>query len=88
MIEATVTISNKVGIHARPASLLINMAKNYNCDVKLVKGDKSCDLKGIIGLMKLQCVMGDVITIMCDGKDEDTCLEKLVELIKSKFGEN
>lgn len=88
MKQATVTIQNKVGLHARPASLLVNTANKYECSVKLEKGEKHCELKGIIDLMKLQCRMGDELTITCEGAGEEACLDEMVSLIDSKFGES
>lgn len=88
MKQATVTILNKVGIHARPASLIIDTAKKFNCTAKIKKGDKLCELNSVIQLLRLQCKMGDSITITCEGTDEEDCLNALVVLINSKFGED
>ena len=88
MKQATVTIKNKVGLHARPASLLMGVVNKYDCSVRLEKGDKSCEVKGLIDLMRLQCHYEDELTIICEGADEEVCLEELTALIDSKFGEN
>lgn len=87
MIQKKTKIQNKIGIHARPASLLVSKAKDFECDTMIEKGGVSCSLRGVIGLMKLQCAMGDEITITCEGKDEDICVDALIDLIDSKFGE-
>lgn len=87
MKQATVTILNKVGFHARPASLIINTVKEFDCTAIIEKGDKSCQLNSVIEVLKLQCKMGDAVTITCDGEEEENCLNALLELINSKFGE-
>lgn len=87
MVSRTVTVQNKIGLHARPAALLVDTAKQYSCDVTIQKGEMKSSLKGLIGLMTMQCRFGDEVTISCHGPDEHECLEKLCALIYSKFGE-
>ncbi|MGL5437221.1 MAG: HPr family phosphocarrier protein [Lachnospiraceae bacterium] len=87
MKQATVTIQNKVGIHARPASLIMTTVNKYDVSVQLEKPGIHIDLKGIIDLLRLQGTMGDEIVITCEGEDEEACLEALVALFETKFGE-
>lgn len=87
MKQATVTVQNKVGFHARPVSMLIDTVRKFNCTANIKKDDQSCELNNVILLLRLACKMGDTIVITCDGEDEEQCLTALVELIESKFGE-
>lgn len=88
MIQQKITVQNKVGLHARPAAVLVSKAKEFDCEVTIENKGNSCTLKGVIGLMKLQCAMGDELTITCCGKEEKACMESLTQLIQSKFGED
>ncbi|MCC8165170.1 MAG: HPr family phosphocarrier protein [Planctomycetes bacterium] len=87
MLNETILIENKVGLHSRPASLLINAAKKYQSKITLRKDDKSVDVKSLIALLKLRVKMGDSVTITAEGEDEGDAIDELVGLIRSKFGE-
>ncbi|GHU61418.1 hypothetical protein FACS189445_3400 [Spirochaetia bacterium] len=87
MVSKQVTVTNTVGFHARPASLLIHRAKNYQSSFTLTKNGLNTDLKSLISLMKLKVKCGDTVTLSADGPDEGKALEDLVTLIKSRFGE-
>lgn len=87
MLNETILIENKAGLHSRPASLLINAAKKYQSKITLRKDDKSVDVKSLIALLKLRVKMGDSVTITAEGEDEGDAIDELVGLIRSKFGE-
>jgi Phosphotransferase System HPr (HPr) Family len=87
MMNETVLVENKVGLHSRPASLLIHAAKKYQSKITLQKDDKSVDVKSLIALLKLRVKMGDSVTITAEGADENEAIGELVGLIRSKFGE-
>lgn len=87
MTTQTVEVTNKIGFHARPASLLISAAKRYSSSFLIQKGDASSDLRSIVTLMKLKVKNGDMISISADGADEEQAVQELVDLVKSKFGE-
>ncbi len=87
MVSQDVTVINKVGVHARPASLLVNSAKMFTSEIMVSKGDKAVDLRSVMNLLRLQIKEGDVITITAEGTDEQQALGQLVTLIESKFGE-
>lgn len=87
MQSRTVTITNKLGMHARPAALLTKTANLFSCDIKLTKGSKVIDAKSILAVMALAAKCGEEITITTDGAGETTALESLASLISSGFGE-
>ncbi len=87
MYKTKITISNKLGLHARPASLLVKEATRYSSIVKVIKNDKEYDSKSIIGILSMVAVKGDVITVLAEGPDEKEAVEGLVRLLESKFGE-
>lgn len=88
MVSKTLSIQNKIGLHARPASLLAMTAKDFESTVTLQKGEKSSVVSGAISVMRLQCKFGDEVTVICDGPDEQACLDAVEQLILSKFGED
>ena len=87
MVSKTLTITNKVGIHARPASKLVAEAAKFPCDITVTKGEESASAKSIIRLLRLRAQMGDTITVTCSGADEEKALSELTALIENKFGE-
>ncbi len=88
MTTQTVKILNKVGLHARPASMLVNTAGKFGCDIKIKSSEKSVTAKSMINLLSLRAKMGDTITIEADGADEKEAVKALTDLINSKFGED
>ena len=77
-------ITDPVGIHARPASLLVKMAKNYESDLTIEKDGKTASLTKLMSIMQLGIKKGDTVTISANGEDENTAIEEL----KNFFEEN
>ncbi|CDE69829.1 MAG: PTS galactitol transporter subunit IIC [Clostridium sp. 44_14] len=75
-------ITDEVGIHARPAGLLVKEAKKYESTVTIVKGDRKADARKLMMLMSLGVKCGEEITVEAEGPDEDAAaagLEKFFE---------
>ncbi len=88
MIERIVRIENKLGLHARPASLFVKNASRFESDIKLIKDGIEVNGKSIMGVMMLAAEMGSEITIKIDGADEEKAMKTLVKLVKvEKFDE-
>jgi len=87
MISETVTIINKLGLHARAASKLVNCASQYESDVFLSRKDNRVNAKSIMGVMMLAASKGVELGLEVDGRDEQACHDALVALIDSRFGE-
>lgn len=87
MTTQTVTIQNKIGLHARPASMLVNAAGRFQSDIMLKNGTRAATAKSMINLLALRAKMNDTITIEAEGSDEKEAVSALVKLINSKFGE-
>ncbi|MDB4055405.1 HPr family phosphocarrier protein [Akkermansiaceae bacterium] len=81
------TVTNKLGIHARPAAQFVKTASNFSCDIQVEKDDEQADGKSIMGLMMLAAGHGSILTITTNGDDEDTALEELGSLIARNFEE-
>lgn len=83
-----VTIKNKAGLHARPSSLFVQTASNFDSEIKVKYEDEEINGKSIMGLMLLAAEQGAVLTLTANGDDEDEMLDALRELIEEKyFGE-
>jgi len=87
MQERTVTIKNKLGLHARPAALLVQSAAKFKSRIKIWKDDQEVDGKSIMGLMTLAASSGSNLRIVIEGPDENEAIEALSNLINSGFGE-
>lgn len=87
MIERSVTIINKIGLHARPAAMVVNKAKTYASSLEIIKNGKAYNAKSIMGILSMAAKMNDEIVIRAEGEDEDTAVNELIELIESGFGE-
>lgn len=86
MKEFTYTITDPVGIHARPAGLLAKKASEYKSIITVVKGEKKADTRRLMALMGLGIKCGDVITVQAEGEDEQLAIDAIqAYLIDNKF---
>lgn len=88
MAEITLTIAHEVGLHARPASLFVQKAKQFTSDIRVKFGESVANAKSIMSILTLGVNQGAVITIYAQGEDEDQALASLVELVEGNFGES
>lgn len=86
--EDTVEITNKLGIHARPAALFVKEAARYKSDVYVLKNGQEVNGKSIMGVMMLAVECGSKITIKARGPDSEEAVRALVSLVRSKFMED
>jgi phosphocarrier protein len=87
MIEKTIVIKNKLGLHARAAVKFVNTANRYGASVKIVKDETEIDGKSILGILTLAATQGSSILLRISGKDEGKAWNALAALIGSRFGE-
>lgn len=87
MLEQSVTIRNKVGLHARPAALLVKTASEYPCEVTLVKDGKTFNGKSILAIMSAGIKQQDTILVRVNGDGEAQALTRIIALIEAGFGE-
>jgi phosphocarrier protein len=85
--EQQVTLTNQYGLHARPATLFVETANRFACDVLVVKDGQEINGKSIMGVMMLGAEKGTTLTIRTDGEDDEEALQALTELVESGFGE-
>ncbi|WP_249871166.1 phosphocarrier protein HPr [Oceanobacillus saliphilus] len=87
MKAQTFTITADTGVHARPATLLVNKAGQYNSEVEVSYKGKKVNLKSIMGVMSLGIPKGAEIEVTTDGNDEEDALNGIAEVIKEHLGE-
>ena len=87
MIKTTVTISNKLGLHARASAKLTKLAGSFASEVWMSRGDRRVNAKSIMGVMMLAAGIGAEVEIETHGADEQAALAALVALVNEKFGE-
>jgi phosphocarrier protein len=87
MIKTTVTISNKLGLHARASAKLTKLAGSHACEVWMSRAGRRVNAKSIMGVMMLAAGLGSEVEIETSGPDEQQAMDALVALINDKFGE-
>ena len=87
MVERKVEVINKLGLHARPAAMLVQKATKFKSEIKLQKDDLEVNAKSILSVMALAAEMGSFVTIIAEGEDETVAVEVLAKLFEEKFGE-
>jgi len=87
MVEKTVTIKNRAGIHARPAALLVQTANRFSANIFLEKDGEKINGKSIMGILTLAATYNSPIKIIADGSDEEDALQTICRLFDTKFEE-
>ena len=85
MISREVTITNSIGLHARPATFFIQKANTYKSSVWVEKDDRRVNAKSLLGVLSLGIAQGMTILLIADGQDEEDALNGLSELINTGF---
>ena len=86
-IEKTMTIVNKLGLHARAATQLVQLANQFDAKIVLKKEDKEADANSVLGLMMLESHQGEQVTVVVDGDDAQAAMAAIEQLIAGKFNE-
>ena len=87
MTEQTIIISNRAGIHARPAAVLVQTAKDFSSNIYFEKGNNRINAKSIMGILTLAAGYQTELKIIAEGEDEKQAVEAIVHLFESKFEE-
>ena len=86
-MEHLVLINNRLGLHARAAAKLVNLAKRYSSDIFLETDNREVDAKSIVSVLMLAAGKGTRLKIYAAGQDEQEAVTAVVGLIENKFGE-
>ncbi len=87
MTSRDVTITNSVGLHARPATFFVQKANSYKSLIWVEKDERRVNAKSLLGLLSLGIVKGMTITLFAEGSDEAEALEGLSNLVETGFSE-
>ena len=87
MIQATTTISNKLGLHARASAKLTKLAGSFACEVWISKGERRVNAKRIMGVMMLAAGIGSQVSLETEGERAQEAMDALLALIADRFGE-
>ncbi len=87
MIQTTITISNKLGLHARASAKLTKLAGSFPCEVWMARGERRVNAKSIMGVMMLAAGKGTDVMVETAGEREQEAMDALLALINDKFGE-
>lgn len=79
------TITDPVGIHARPAGLLVKAVKPFESTCKITKGEKTVDMRKLMALMGMGVKCGDTVEVSIEGPDEDVAAETIEKFFKENF---
>ncbi|MDR1024347.1 MAG: HPr family phosphocarrier protein [Treponema sp.] len=88
MVEQKVTVTNRAGIHARPAALLVQKVNKFKSSIYIEKEQDRINAKSIMGVITLGAGYGTELVIKAEGEDEVQAVETLVRLFESKFEED
>ena len=88
MVERSVTIANKNGLHARPAAEIVKTAAKFRSEITIIRDDLEVNGKSIMGVMMLAAEFGSTIVLRAEGPDEQAAVDAIALLIESKFGES
>ena len=87
MMERTVEIVNRNGLHARPAAEIVKLSSRFKCDITIVRDDLEVNGKSIMGVMMLAAEFGSNILVRANGPDAEQAVNAIADLVAAKFGE-
>jgi phosphocarrier protein HPr len=87
MIQTTIKVSNKLGLHARASAKLTKMAGSFPCEVWLTRGERKVNAKSIMGVMMLAAGIGTEVILETEGDQEQAASDAINALFTDKFGE-
>ena len=88
MIERELTVSNRLGLHARATAKLVQLLSGYTCNVTLVAKGREVNAKSIMGVMLLAAGQGTLVKLRVEGEDEEAVAEAVAGLFERRFDED
>ena len=87
MTQRDVTITNNIGLHARPATIFIQKANTFKSSIWVEKDDRKVNAKSLLGVLSMGIAKGMTVTLIADGQDELNAIDALAELVQTGFAE-
>ncbi|WP_225764476.1 HPr family phosphocarrier protein [Stenotrophomonas sp. Marseille-Q4652] len=88
MLERELTVSNRLGLHARATAKLVQLLSGFRCNATLVAKGREVNAKSIMGVMLLAAAQGTPVTVRLDGEDEAAAMEAVADLFERRFDED
>jgi phosphocarrier protein len=85
-MERTITIGSKSGLHARPAAVFVQHAKEFRSQITVAKNDKTANAKSILSVLTLGAEQGDQVLLIANGEDAEQAIDKLSTLLEGDMG--
>jgi phosphotransferase system HPr (HPr) family protein len=83
MQQIELSITNPTGLHTRPGTALVRLAKAFTCEITIQKNDKTVNAKSLVKLLQVGISQGDTITLICEGEDEVAAVGRLTQFIQN-----
>ena len=87
MVKREMTITNNIGLHARPATFFIQKANTFKSSIWIEKDDRKVNAKSLLGVLSLGIAKGMVVTLVAEGQDENDAVEGLINLVNTGLAE-
>lgn len=87
-LKRSLTIINKLGLHARAATKLVQLANQFDAEITLTQADNSAPANSVLALMMLESGQGKTVDILCEGEDAQQAMDAITALIENKFDES
>ena len=84
MKQISVTVIDPVGLHARPATVAVNAASKFKCEIKVAYKGRTVNMKSIMGVMSLGIPTQSEITVSCEGEDEDVAVKTIEDVLRAQ----
>ena len=84
MKQISVTVIDPVGLHARPATVAVNAASKFKCEVKVAYKGRTVNMKSIMGVMSLGIPTQSEITVSCEGEDEEVAVKTIEDVLRTQ----
>lgn len=82
MYKENIILKNETGLHARPASILVKEASKFISDISFIKEENEYNAKSIMSILSMGAGLGDYLTIIAVGEDEEKAVKKMIEVLK------
>ncbi|WP_432456002.1 MULTISPECIES: HPr family phosphocarrier protein [unclassified Agarivorans] len=82
-----VVVKNKLGLHARPATKLVELVQEFEAEVSIIDGKKTASAASVMGLLVLASAQGNTLTIISEGNDAEAALDAIQQLVEANFDE-
>ncbi len=87
MVSKEMTITNSIGLHARPATFFIQKANTFKSSIWIEKDDRKVNAKSLLGVLSLGIAKGMVVTLIAEGQDENAAVDGLINLVQNGLSE-